>query len=49
MSPDDLPGAAFAYDDPCVARSAHAGRHAEAGAAARRDALAFLRVLFRLG
>jgi dienelactone hydrolase len=42
-------GAPFTYADPCVARTAHVGGHPEAGAAARRDALAFLRALFRLG
>jgi dienelactone hydrolase len=42
-------GAPFGYDDPCVARQAHIGGNAEAGAAARRDALAFLRGLLRLG
>jgi dienelactone hydrolase len=42
-------GAPFTYADPCVARTAHVGGHAEAGAAARRDALAFLRTMFRLG
>jgi dienelactone hydrolase len=41
-------GAPFRYDDPCVARGAHIGGHAEAGAAARRDALAFIGRLFGL-
>ncbi|WP_240791182.1 dienelactone hydrolase family protein [Roseomonas sp. AR75] len=42
-------GAPFTYDDPCVARVAHVGGNAEAGAAARRDALDFLRGLLALG
>ena len=36
-------GAPFTYADPCVALGAHIGGHAEAGAAVRRDVLAFLR------
>jgi dienelactone hydrolase len=42
-------GTPFTYADPCVAREAHVGGHRDAGPAARRDALAFLRALFRLG
>lgn len=35
-------GEVFTYADPCVALGAHVGGHAEAGAAVRRDVLAFL-------
>jgi len=41
-------GAPFTYDDACVARQAHIGGNPEAGAAARRDAMAVLKAVFGL-
>lgn len=41
-------GLPFTYADACVAKAAHVGGHAEAGDAARRDALGVLRGLFGL-
>lgn len=41
-------GLPFSYDDACVAHAAHVGGNAVAGAALRRDVLAWLRGLLRL-
>lgn len=41
-------GLPFGYGDACVANTAHVGANAEAGAALRRDVLAWLHGLLRL-